>query len=180
MNTPRIYRLLKIKVFASVVSMFLGILTGISISQIFFGTSAVGFIAGLITAFVTMKFLNFLSLAYLQYMFYGPDSAAFIKEYNEVVYGPGDGETPIPPNSVPIEEMVLTIVKTPEKPSGKFMDVPFFEWLDIRGDDGALHRFNFFGTVDMSKGIPAHIPTGTVLIPPGIYYQVEENINTST
>jgi hypothetical protein len=70
-----------------------------------------------------------------------------------------------------ITKITFTIEDQPDNPIGKYMDIDFYEWLDLKGSDGIVKRYKFFGTVDISRDFT--LRTDCILIPPGILYQVE-------
>jgi hypothetical protein len=71
-------------------------------------------------------------------------------------------------------ELRLKILAVPDKIFARYMDIEFYEWLDIEGPDGKPIRFTFKTTEDMSKGrIPA-IEQNCILIPPGLVYETTQ------
>jgi len=68
-------------------------------------------------------------------------------------------------------ELRLKILAVPDKIYARYMDIEFYEWLDIEGSDGNPIRFTFKTTEDMSKGRIPEIEKNCILIPPGLVYE---------
>jgi hypothetical protein len=150
--------------------------TAINISAALLGWSVGGFFLGLLLAWLTMKFLNGLTLLILQIKFYG-----FSHQGAEELLNDSEDAVKAIHAVVPdVNQVMLKIINTPDKPLGRFMDAEFYEWVDVAGQDSIVHRFLFSGTVDMSKGLPQKIADGCILLPPGILYQVDTPINKVT
>lgn len=71
-------------------------------------------------------------------------------------------------------ELRLEILAVPDKIYGRYMDIEFYEWLDIKGADGSPIRFTFKTTEDISKGQIPSLPPGCILIPPGLVYETDQ------
>lgn len=134
------------------------------------------FFVAMLSAWLMIKLFNKVTLIGLQLFFYGfnseelqRDAAEAVKFYNERA---GTDEV--------VNKLALKIVGQPEKPAGRYMDAEFYEWIDVEDALGGIHRFSFFGTMDISRGISQKIPDNCILLPPGILYQVDQPVNTPT
>lgn len=71
-------------------------------------------------------------------------------------------------------ELRLEVMAVPDKIYGRYMDIEFYEWLDIKGQDGQPIRFTFKTTEDMSKGRIPSLEPGCILLPPGLVYETDQ------
>jgi uncharacterized membrane protein len=167
---PKMERLINSQLKAVFVNAILAII--ISFTAVFtnYSFDFVPLFGAMVMTFIVSKILNFISLTFLKMKIYGSDVDKMVAdaEFASGVLGQVTEEETEGPQTV---ELQLTIVDTPEKPYGKYMDTDFFEWLDIRGITEKVERCTYVGIADI-KNIKA-IPPGQIVLPPGLIYQVE-------
>lgn len=172
---PRIDKILKYRNWAIIFNgIIVSYLTYI-LFAFYFEFSIPGFIISLVSGSFFVRVLNIIATAIIQYRVYHgdikqlhQDAQVAVKVFENRMSGVTEH----------FEEKSITIEGMPEVQLGKFMDVPFYEWLDITGADKIKKRFFFSGTMDISNGISFAVPPGNILFPPGILYEIEKPINT--
>lgn len=166
---PKMERLINSQLKAVFVNAILAII--ISFTAVFsnYSFDFVPLFGAMVLTFIVSKILNFITLTFLKLKIYGSDVDKMVEdaEFASGVLGQVTDEKESPE----ILELQLTIVDTPEKPYGKYMDMEFFEWLDIKGITEKVERCTYVGIAD-TKNMKA-IPPGQIILPPGLIYQVE-------
>ena len=167
---PRMERVLTGQLKATFVNAILAIIISCGTVFYFWDFGIENFIAGAIISFVLSKLFTIITLSYFQYKNYHGhytemvDDAAYASKLIEQSVTEDNNESQL-------QQLSITIMGTPDKPIGKYKDVEFFEWLAVKGEDGRPVKLTFTGTMSLEDGeIP---PKGSVVIPPGLIYQVE-------
>lgn len=132
------------------------------------------FLCALFLSWMFAKFLNFITLSLFKMTIYAGDWDNMMKDADNAIKVI-NSETV----EVPTREIKFKILGTSE-PLGKFMDATFYDWIEAEDENGVKHKLNFTGTLDISNGINVALPDGSVLLPPGLLYQVEELVNNPT
>lgn len=78
-------------------------------------------------------------------------------------------EIPLEDDEPELTNLLFTIEDQPSQPIGKFLDVEFYEWLDLKDESGTVRRVNFFGTIDVAREFT--LSPRCVLLPPGLLYE---------
>lgn len=73
-----------------------------------------------------------------------------------------------------VERVTMKVVKTSEAQYGRYMDVEFYEWIEVETPQGEILRFDFKTTQPIKKGVPNDVPVGCLLIPPGLIYESKQ------
>lgn len=162
------------------VNTIISVIVGALISSSFTFNFIIGFLSTLIISSVLVRILNVTVLFILQRLYYGDNIQELVDDANYASKIFDENPKQMESQQSIAEIIELTIVNTPDKKFGKFMDCEFYEWLDFKGHDNKIVRGYFKSTIDISNGISQHIPEGCILLAPGLLYQVDEPINTST
>ena len=172
---PRIEKVLRYQHLAIIINLIVSLAFAYFVATSFFENPWVGALAGVVASSLLIRLLNWASLIILQFIYYRFDVDELLADamYAQHVIEKS-GET-----KSPMREIAFKIIGTPDKHVGTFMGEQFFEWLDVEHDDGQLARLVFKGTADISQGYP-ELETGLVILPPGLIYQVDTSINSST
>jgi len=75
-----------------------------------------------------------------------------------------------------ITQVEFTIEELPEKPVGKYYDADIYEWIKVRSPDGKLVTAYFEDTINPKQMDTYPIPDGHMLIPPGILFKLEDEV----
>jgi hypothetical protein len=163
--------------------MGLGIWAGVSIGSALFDPGAASFFAGLITSWLVMKVMNFITLIIIQGFVYKWDFQECLREAQSTAVTFQAQSTALKDTAGVTDDMekkMVKIIATPPTHFGRYYDTPFYEWLDIQSPSGEIKRFMFTGTMDMKQGKTFKIPDDGILFPPGILYQVDKSVNIET
>lgn len=176
---PRMEKILRTQGKMIVVNIIISVIVGAYVASNYLGENIWGFLGGLIFSSILVRILNAVTLMWLQNKHYGNDIEEMVEDAEHAVNFI-NGKTYEEPEEITVDKVQLTIVDTPDQIFGRYMDHEFYEWLDVKGVDDKIVRFNFKSTMDVSRGISQEIPAGCILLPPGLLYQVDEPVNTST
>jgi hypothetical protein len=168
---PRMERVLTGQLKATFINSILALIISFGSVFYFWDFGIENFIAGAIAAFALNKLLNLITLTYFQYKNYAGKFNEMIEDAaraSELIssYDPSKED-----KGPQLQQLSVTIMGTPEKTIGRYMDTEFYEWLSIKGADDKLIKVVFTGTISLENGdIP---PPNSIVIPPGLIYQVE-------
>jgi hypothetical protein len=168
---PRMERVLTGQLKATFINAFLAIIVSFGSMLYFWEFNAENFILAAISSFVLNKLFNMITLAYFQHKNYHGHYAEMV---SDAAYASSLIEKSVEEDmseGPQLQQLSVTIMGTPEKTTGKYMGVDFYEWLAVKGDDGKPVKIVFAGTISLENGdIP---PPGSIVLPPGLIYQVE-------
>jgi hypothetical protein len=168
---PRMERILTSQLKATFANAILALIVSFGSVFYFWDFGIENFIAGAIVAFVLNKIFNLATLTYLQHKNYAGKFNEMIEDAayaSDLISKAAASEEDAGPH---LQQLSITIMGTPEKTTGRYMDTDFYEWLSVKGSDDKLVKIVFAGTISLEKGeIP---PPGSIVLPPGLIYQVE-------
>lgn len=165
---PRMERVLTGQLKATFINAILAIIISFGSTLYFWDYGLENFVLAAISSFVLNKLLNFITLSYFQWKNYRGHYAEMV---DDATYASDLITKSVEQDESPLQQLSITIMNTPEKTAGRYMDVDFYDWLDVKGIDGNPVRVTFNGTISLENGdIP---PQGSIVIPPGLIYQVE-------
>jgi hypothetical protein len=168
---PRMERVLTGQLKATFINAFLAIIVSFGSILYFWDYGLENFILAAISSFVLNKLFSMITLSYFQYKNYHGHYAEMIADaaYASSLIEKSAAEEVS--NEPRLQQLSVTIMGTPEKTTGRYMDTDFYEWLAVKGEDGKLVKIVFTGTISLEKGeIP---PPNSIVLPPGLIYQVE-------
>ena len=168
---PRMERVLTGQLKATFINAFLAIIVSFGSTLYFWDYGLENFVLAALASFVLNKLLNMITLSYFQYKNYHGHYSEMIED---AAYASSLIEKSVAEdlNAGPqLQQLSVTIMETPEKTTGKYMGVDFYEWLTVKGQDDKPVKIVFAGTISLENGdIP---PPNSIVLPPGLIYQVE-------
>lgn len=177
--SPKLLKVLRLQFAAAIINSVVAAMTTVALINYFFTdiNFFAAFILSIAVSWAFLRILNVISLVAIQLYVYGSnadEAIADTKKFNSMTEEPEEPPEKKGPQTH-LEKANIQVVDTPEKPIGKFMDKSFFEWLII--DDGihGARKYVFSGTTQMNgdSKIDMALEPGTIIMQPGIIYQVE-------
>lgn len=160
---PRFEKFLKYQSVATFVNLCI---SGVAAYFLVLGiTGAVSaFLVGIVISAILLRILNAVTMAALYWAMYRNDPPD-LEALRQEVEGPEE--------DAPLTTMNFTVVASSD-PIGRFMDNDLYDWIDVtvEGNDKDVLRLNYVGTVDVSRPFASLWPAGTIVLPPGVCYQV--------
>ena len=174
--SPKLLKVIRLQLAAAMINCIAAAIIAVGLINYFF--TDISFFTALILSIACswafLRVLNVITLVAIQVYVYRSnvdEAIADAKKFNSPVEELEENEVP----KLTLEKSSITVINTPEKPIGRFMDKSFFEWLII--DDG-IHgprKYVFSGTTQMKDDsmIDMVLSPGSIIMKPGIIYQVD-------
>lgn len=129
----------------------------------------------IITTIVSVRFLSFIIYLYILKSVYSGNTEEYKTDMDILIQSVGNPnleKMEKPENTV--TQIGVKIVNLPKSPIGRFMDVDFYDWMEIERS-GERIKLVFSGTTLAKNLGNAVIENDSYIFPPGLIYVREQN-----
>jgi hypothetical protein len=142
-----------------------------------YGYTLISIPVALVVCYLFMKISGLVSTFILKRIFYGSDTESFMNDAKAAFEAHDlikkEITTSVEQNTT-TDAIMIKILRTSESVLARYMDHDIFDWIEIADVNDNPVRLSFIGTMDLSKGLQRPVPSGCMLIEPGILYGTEE------